>query len=138
MSALAANDSEEEEDVVILVVEDQILVRFDVADCLEEAGYVVIQAASGEAAMALCRSDTSINMVITDIDLGGAASGWDVAECCRTTRPDVSVIYTSGKSLDSRRPVLGSAFVPKPYHNGDVLKACRRLIAGTGRGAAEC
>lgn len=129
MSALAANDSEEE-DVVILVVEDEILVRFDVADCLEDAGYVVIQAANGEEAMALCHSDTSIDMVITDIDLGGTASGWDVAECCRTTRPEVLVVYTSGKSMDPRRQVSGSVFVSKPYQSRDILKVYQRPAPG--------
>jgi CheY-like chemotaxis protein len=124
VSRLAANDAD---DVVVLVVEDEIMVRFDVANCLEDAGYVVIQAASGEAALALCNSDASIDMVITDINLGGFASGWDVAERFRTVRPDAPVIYTSGKSLDRGRGVAGSVFVTKPYASNDILEACQRL-----------
>ena len=68
MSASAANNADV---VVVLVVEDEILVRFDVASCLEDAGYVVVEASTGEAAIAMCNSSTSIDMVITDINLGG-------------------------------------------------------------------
>jgi len=127
VSVLAANDAD---DVVVLVVEDEILVRFDVAGCLEDAGYVVIQAATGEAAIALCNSDASIDMVITDINLGGSASGWDVAERFRTVRPDEPVIYTSEKSLDRGRCVAGGVFVAKPYRHSDILEVCQRLTAG--------
>jgi hypothetical protein len=54
-------------------------------------------------------------------------SGWDVGECCRADRPDVSLIYTSGKSIDPDRRVPGSAFIAKPYQYDDVVGACRRL-----------
>jgi CheY-like chemotaxis protein len=116
--------------LVVLVIEDEFLVRWNIACSLENAGYVVIEAGTGEEAIALCNSGTSIDMLITDINLGGAASGWDVAESFRMVRPDVPVIYTSGKSIDSERCVSGSVFVPKPYHNGDILKACQRLATG--------
>jgi CheY-like chemotaxis protein len=128
VSALAANDADDD-DVVVLVVEDEILVRFDVANCLEDAGYVVIQAATGEAAIALCNSDASIDMVITDIHLGGSANGWDVAERFRTVRPDAPVIYTSETSLDRGRCVTGGVFVAKPYRYSDILDVCQRLTA---------
>ena len=124
MSVLAANDADA---VVVLVVEDEIFVRFDVAGCLEDAGYDVVEAATGEEAIALCNSGTSIDMVITDINLGGSASGWDVAECCRTGRPDLPVVYTSGKSIDPERCVAGSIFMSKPYRHSDILDACHRL-----------
>lgn len=116
--------------LVVLVVEDEIFVRVDVANCLQDAGYTVVEAATGEEAIALCNSGASIDMIITDINLGGTASGWDVVECFRTVRPDVPVVYTSGKSLDPERRVSGSLFVSKPYENCDILKVCQRLAAG--------
>lgn len=124
MSALAANDA-----VVVLVVDDEILVRFDVVRCLEDAGYAVIEAGTGEEAIALCNSGTPIDVVFTDINLGGSASGWDVAERFRTVRPRVPVVYTSGKSIDPGRCVVGSTFVSKPYRHGEILDVCRRLAA---------
>jgi CheY-like chemotaxis protein len=124
VSALAANDADV---VVVLVVEDEFLTRIDVANCLEDAGYAVVEASSGEQAIALCNGRTAIDMVITDIDLGGAASGWDVAEHFRTVRPGVPVIYTSGKSHDAERRVARSVFVSKPFLHSDILEVCRRL-----------
>ena len=125
MSVLTANDADAA--VVVLVVEDEIFVRFDVATCLEDAGYDVVEAATGEEAIALCNAGTSIDMVITDINLGGSASGWDVAERCRTVLPDVPVVYTSGKSIDPERCVAGSIFMSKPYCHSDILDVCQRL-----------
>jgi CheY-like chemotaxis protein len=116
---------------VVLVIENEFFVRWNTARFLEDAGYVVVEAATGEEAIALCNSATSIDLVFTDINLGGAADGWDVAECFRTVRPDVPVVYTSGRSLDPGRGVAASAFVAKPYYEGDILKACQRLTAGT-------
>ena len=125
MSVLTANDADAA--VVVLVVEDEIFVRFDVAACLEDAGYDVVEAATGEEAIALCNAGTSIDMVITDINLGGSASGWDVAERCRTVLPDVPVVYTSGKTIDPERCVAGSIFMSKPYRHSDILDVCQRL-----------
>jgi len=51
---------------VVLVIEDEFFVRWNTARCLEDAGYVVVEAASGEEAIALCNSDTSIDVVFTD------------------------------------------------------------------------
>ena len=124
MSALAANEAQV---IVVLGVEDEIFVRFDVVSCLHEAGYIVVEAGSGEEAVALCNSGTSIDIVFTDINLGGSASGWDVAERCRTVLPDVPVVYTSGKTIDPERCVTGSIFMSKPYRHSDILDVCQRL-----------
>jgi hypothetical protein len=75
----------------------------------------------------LCKSDTSIDLVFTDINLIGAATGWDVAECFRIERPGVPILYTSGKLIDPSRCVPESAFIPKPYKSTDILNACQRL-----------
>ena len=115
--------------LVVLVVEDEFLVRYNIASSLHEAGYLVVEAGSGEEAIALCNSDTSIDVLLTDVNLGGSASGWDVAECFRVARPDVPVVYTSGKSIDPGRRIPGSVFVTKPYQNEEILDVCQRLTA---------
>jgi CheY-like chemotaxis protein len=128
---------------VVLVIEDEFFLRMNIVSCLQEAGYAVVEAVTGEEAIALCHSGTSIDVVFTDVNLGGYASGWDVAECFRTVRPGVPVVYTSGRSLDAGRCVAGSAFVPKPYRESDILNACRRVTegakstAGTRRNGAK-
>jgi CheY-like chemotaxis protein len=113
--------------LVILVVEDEFLVRCNVADCLRDAGYLVVEADSGEEAIAFGTSGAAIDIVFTDIDLASTASGWDVADYFRVNRPGVPVVYTSGKSVDPRRRVPGSLFIPKPYVDTEVLNACLLL-----------
>jgi len=82
---------------VILVVEDEWLVRDVVAQALRDAGWQVIEASTAEDAIALMRTGhRHIDVVFTDIQLAGRLCGWDVAEQCRAARADVPVIYASG------------------------------------------
>jgi CheY-like chemotaxis protein len=114
--------------LAILVVEDDFFVRYDIADCLREAGYAVIESESGEEeALALCKSGMSIDMIVTDINLGGSASGWAVTKRFRSEQLDMPIVYTSGERFDRERCVPRSVFVAKPYQHIDILSACRRL-----------
>ena len=83
--------------------------RYDVAQCLRGAGYAVVEAASGEEAIALCKSDVTIDMVFTDINLDGPMSGWDVAECFRLERPNPRCSMLREKPL-TRNAVFPAAF----------------------------
>jgi CheY-like chemotaxis protein len=107
--------------VVILVVEDELFLRVDITGCLREAG------SSGEEAMALCQSNSSIDMVFTDITLMGSLNGWDVAERFRMQRPDAPVLYASADAIDRERCAPGSVFIAKPYRPDDILTACQGL-----------
>jgi CheY-like chemotaxis protein len=113
--------------LAVLIVEDDFFVRYDIAGCLREAGYAVIESESGEEALALCKSGMSIDMIVTDINLGGSASGWDVAKRFRSEKPDMPVVYISGEQFDPERCVPDSVFVAKPYQHIDILSACLRL-----------
>jgi CheY-like chemotaxis protein len=106
---------------VVLLVEDEFFVRYDIASCLREAGYVVVESANGEEAIAHCRSGARIDMVF------GSTTGWDVAECFRMERPDTLLLYMSGNCVDLERCVHGSVFVAKPLQHSDILNACQRL-----------
>jgi CheY-like chemotaxis protein len=112
---------------VILVVEDEFLVRYSVADRLRSAGYAVVEAANAEEAIALCRSDAAIDLLFTDINLVGSANGLDVAECFRSDRPNAPVLYTSGKAIDRQRCVPGSVFFAKPYDGTEIVQTCEQL-----------
>ena len=124
MSLSAANGAHA---LAVLIVEDDFFVRYDIAGCLCEAGYAVIESESGEEALALCKSGMSIDIIVTDINLGGSASGWDVAKRFRSEKPDVPVVYISGEQFDPERCVPNSVFVAKPYQYIDILSACLRL-----------
>jgi CheY-like chemotaxis protein len=112
---------------IVLIVEDEFLVRQHIARYLEDSGCLVLEAASVEQAVAICRSGTPVDVLFTDINLNGGGSGLEVAEAFRAARPGIGVFYTSGNSIDNSLCVPASKFFSKPYRVSDVLDACRSL-----------
>ena len=114
---------------VALVVEDDWLLRQSLVDDLVADGWTVLEAESGETALTEMRDGTGIDLLITDIRLGGPADGWDVAEAMREKDPNLAVIYISANSALASRQVAGSIFLSKPYAPSQLLEACRALCA---------
>jgi CheY-like chemotaxis protein len=112
---------------VVLVVEDEPLVRCDIASEFRAHGWDVIEAASGEQAVALT-TENQIDIVVTDIQLAGQMSGWEMAEAMRAAAPTVPILYTSAKSNNPARQVSGSLFVGKPYEPAFVIEVCHNLL----------
>jgi CheY-like chemotaxis protein len=110
--------------VKVLLVEDEMLVRELAADALRDAGYDVVEAADGERALDLWRSN-EVDVLFTDIRLPGSLSGWDVAEECRHRDPSLPVIYATAMSNVPPRPVSKSLWCNKPYTGDQVVKAVR-------------
>lgn len=100
--------------VLVLVVEDDGLVRAMATEALMEAGFEVVEASSGEEAVTYCRQRHA-DVLFTDIRLPGAINGWDVAERCREDNPQLPVIYATGFSALHSRPVPRSTLFHKPY-----------------------
>lgn len=122
----------------VLVVEDDPLLRYAIAEALQRDGWRVLEAGSAEDAIDYCNENERIAVVFTDIQLAGELSGWDVAEAFRARQPDVSVIYTSGNSTDRRRQVAGADFFSKPYDTARVVEVCRRYVsAGEAQSGPE-
>jgi CheY-like chemotaxis protein len=122
---------------VALIAEDEWLVRMDIADALLNAGWQVIEAATGEQALTLADGARAngvgvVDLLVTDIRLGGAMNGWDLAEALRLKRPDIAVVYASATPAAETRQVAGSAFVEKPFRIDTLMRICSRL---TGHGA---
>jgi CheY-like chemotaxis protein len=116
----------------VLVVEDDWFVREDIANWFRQEGWMVLEAATGAKALELVREAQTIDVVITDIGLADAMTGWDVAEAVRIMSPEVPVIYASGEPDNDGRRVSESVFMSKPLTAHDLLLACSRLLS-TGR-----
>jgi CheY-like chemotaxis protein len=112
----------------VLVVEDESLLIDVISDELEEAGYRVLAATTGEQAMTFLQSPEPIDLLFTDIRLPGTLDGWKLAEAARHLRPELPVIYASGYTVDQPREVPGSLFLTKPYRPSAVIRA----ISGLG------
>lgn len=112
---------------VVLLVEDDWLLRQSLADELDAADWTVVEAESGETALEILQNSPAINLLITDIRLGGAIDGWDVAEAARRRSDNFPVIYVSASPSLAGRRVADSIFLSKPCVMIDLLAACRAL-----------
>ena len=111
----------------ILVVEDEELVRAMAVDAFDDAGFEVVEAATGEEAMERC-AEHSADALFTDIRLPGKIDGWDIAEHCRAANPGLPVVYATGFNSVAERRVPGSRFFSKPYRPDEVIAAIRDLL----------
>src|SRR5271155_2060425 len=85
---------------VALVVEDEWLVRMEIAEALNTDGWTVLEASTGEAALAMVDHNPAIDLIVSDIRLPGPVTGWDVADAFRAANASVAVIYCSGNACD--------------------------------------
>jgi two-component system, response regulator PdtaR len=102
---------------LILVVEDEALVRACTAALLEEAGCGVIEAADAEEALRAFGIHHQVTTVFTDINMPGPIDGLALAHRIFKLRPNVQLILTSGRgALTESEMPAGGHFLPKPYH----------------------
>jgi CheY-like chemotaxis protein len=116
----------------ILIVEDEILVRFDVADYLRSCGYQVIEAASASEALAFLQSGNRVDLVFSDVQLPGSMDGFALARWVRTHQPEIKVILTSGVARSTE--IAGELcdegpLETKPYNPQNLLKRIRETLA---------
>ena len=112
----------------VLVVEDEVLIREILMNDLEDAGYQVLEAETGEKALGLLRIwQDKIDWLFTDIRLPGAIDGWRLAEEFRLSHPLRPVVYATAFSEEWPQQVPGSIFLRKPYRPAQVVAAFRRL-----------
>ena len=113
--------------VSVLVVEDEPLILDIVADELNDAGFEVLQATTGEEAVAILEKAQSVDLLLTDIRLPGVLDGWGVAERARQRFAGLPVIYVTGYSGEPARQVPDSILMMKPYRPSAVVKAAQGL-----------
>src|SRR5690349_14046330 len=103
----------------ILVVEDEAQVLILAESYLAEHGHKTFSATTLEQALALIDSDKDIDVLFTDIGLGGnQQAGLELAQQAVERRPKLNVLYTTGQTLTDGMKELfvkGSAFLAKPY-----------------------
>ncbi len=112
----------------VLLVEDEWLVRMEIADALAEEGWQVEEAGSCEAAFAYLESGKPVDILVTDIRLGGSRDGWDVAQAGRRAYPNLAVIYASANPPDDKRMVADGVFLGKPSRTDTLVSVCKRLL----------
>jgi signal transduction histidine kinase len=112
----------------VLFVEDDPLVREAVVSALEDAGFDVVVAASGDQALAMIENGLDTEVVFSDIVMPGRVSGIDLATRLRERRPGLPVVLATGYT-DQRAVVPGVQVLAKPYEIGQLVE----LLAGLAR-----
>ncbi len=113
----------------VLVVEDEALICVETADTFEHQGFEVHIALSGDDALRRLRGGLTVDVLFTDINLGGAVDGVALARLAREMMPRLVVVYTSGTVQGVAQAVTGSAFVPKPYSPDRIGRMLRAMCA---------
>jgi CheY-like chemotaxis protein len=116
---------------VILLVEDEVLVRFTTAEILREAGFDVLEAVDSSEALALLVTGHPLDLVVTDVRMPGSMDGIQLASVIKATRPNLPVAILSSH-LDQPGHEA-DAFLPKPYDPDELVEAVKRLIGAEWR-----
>ena len=117
---------------IVLVVEDEGVVRGLIVDVLEDLGYVPLEAVDGPSGLALLQSSRRIDLLVTDIGLPGL-NGRQVADAARALRPDLKVLFMTGyaenAALASGFLEPGMAMITKPFAMEALASRIRAMIA---------
>jgi DNA-binding NtrC family response regulator len=120
---------------VILIVEDEALIRMCAVAAMTDAGFFVIEAIHAADALAILHIRAGdIRVLFTDIHMPGAMDGLGLAHHAARHWPQIAVLITSGKAR-FQVPELpdGCRFVSKPYDPDHVIKHIQELV-GPNRG----
>ena len=112
----------------ILVVEDDDLLRAHAERALQGFGYQVLCAAGADDLLARLDTLPPIQLLFTDLMLPGAADGEALAREIRRRRPQVRVLFTSGRSPREPAGETAPPFLPKPYRRDALAAMVRRIL----------
>lgn len=114
---------------VILVVEDDWLLRLIAVDIVEDAGFVAVEAANADEAFAILEHRADIALVFTDVDMPGSMDGLKLAHAVRNRWPPIKIIIVSGKThLSEAELPLDTRFVPKPFSVSYMISQLRSFV----------
>ncbi len=112
----------------ILVVEDDGLIRMDLADVLSDSGFDVVEAANADQALALLEAGIPVKAMLTDIDMPGSMNGIKLANLTASRWPECRIIVISGRfSPDQGSLPQGARFLSKPISERQLSVALFEL-----------
>lgn len=100
--------------LLVLIVDDEPLIRELAATVIAEAGFEVVQAASADEALGILSARKDVGLLFTDINMPGQMDGLALARLVHEHWPDIQLVLTSGRPLPEPAP-QGGQFMAKPY-----------------------
>jgi len=115
---------------IVLVVDDEPLVRMLAVEVAEEAGFEVLEASNADEAVILLETVSGIRILMTDVDMPGSMDGLKLAAAVRDRWPPVEIIVVSGMQRPRIHELPERAiFFDKPYDIGKMLMQLQKMGA---------
>jgi CheY-like chemotaxis protein len=116
------------ENPVVLVVEDEALIRISAVHIIEDAGFTVAEASNADEAIRMLQSRTDIRAVFTDIRMPGSMDGWKLARAIRGRWPPIHLVLVSALVPDLSELPENGLFIRKPYAAEQLTAALYELF----------
>ena len=119
------------DEVLVFIVDDETLILHSLQDAFEAGGFGVATAPSAEEAIAMLEAKGAIyKALVTDVNLGGKLTGWDVAHRARELVPDMPVVYITGAAAPewASNGVPNSILINKPFVPAQLITAVSQLL----------
>jgi CheY-like chemotaxis protein len=115
---------------VVLIVEDETLIRMNAVEMIEADGFDVIEATGADDAILILEQRSDIHLIFTDIDMPGSMDGLKLAHFVKGRWPPIKIVATSGhaKVTEGDLPE-GSRFLAKPYAAATITRVIHQLIS---------
>jgi len=114
---------------VVLVVEDEMLLRMRAVDIVEDAGFTSVEAVDADEAVAILESRSDIALLFTDIQMPGSMDGLKLAHAVHERWPPVKIILVSGQlKLANIDIPANSRFFGKPLESGAMIAEIQNMI----------
>ncbi len=115
---------------VIMIVEDEALVRLSAVGMLEDAGFRMIEAANSDEALELLAADSDVQLLFTDVNMPGTIDGLMLARQVHDRWPQIRIMVASaGREPQPWEIPVGSRFEQKPYSLDTVVRHARELTS---------
>lgn len=115
---------------LVMVVDDEVLIRLLAVDILHDAGFRVVEACNADEAVTLLATDLECDLVFTDVNMPGSMDGLGLVAFVKGAFPSIPVVLTSGgvpaHLLSEAEP---AAIVPKPYSVEDLTQAIGQALS---------
>ena len=132
----ASDEIEHGHGEVVLVGDDEVVLRMLMLDVLQENGYRALEAMNGPTALKILESDQRIDLLVTDVGLPGGMNGRQIADAARRTRPDLKVLFITGYAenavVGNGHLAPGMAVLTKPFEIAAFGHKVRDMIDREG------
>jgi CheY-like chemotaxis protein len=113
---------------VVLIVEDEPLVRLTGADLLADAGFEVLEAGNADQALLILEANQEVRVVFSDVEMPGSLDGLGLARNICQRWPSIGIVLTSGHHIREEMIPCDGRFVPKPYDGQALVREIEEIV----------